>query len=160
MKETNRALSSIPTFPHNAFITRVLDTAVYKGSLSPSQSSKYVFLSLLPFELRLYHSLKTMFPNAWPLKLLYFPLPSWSIKHCFSSCFILWISFHECLFLPMPIHLCCDFFYVEASQKFYLQHLLLPNISPLAISFAPKTSAMPLYETIQMSISQQVPPEL
>lgn len=59
----------------------------------------------------------------------------------------------ECLFLPMPIHLCCDFFYVEVSQSFYLQHLLLPNISPLAISFAPKTSAMPSMETIQMSIS-------
>lgn len=52
--KTNRALSSILLSPHNAFITRVLDTAVYKGDLSTFPiSSKYVFLSLLPFELRL-----------------------------------------------------------------------------------------------------------
>ena len=125
-----------------------------QGDLSPFPTPvRYVFLSFLPFELWLSHSLKTMFPNAWPLNLPVF-------FHCLLGApaivFIVFYSLHllslECLFLPMPIHLCCDFFYVEVSQSFYLQHILLPNISPLAISFAPKTSAMPSMETIQMSI--------
>lgn len=68
---------------------------------------------------------------------------------------LLFIIFHPlalllflCLFVFMLIHLlCCVFFFPYSyrgfSKVFFLQHILLSNISRLIIVFAPVTSAMP-----------------
>lgn len=129
MKKTNRALSSTLLSPHNTFITRVLDTAVYKGDLSTFPTSgKYVFLSLLPFELWLYHSLKIMFPNAWPLKLPVF-------FHCLLGASS--IIFHHVLFFGSPFTWVPLPTYANLSLLWFLLCRSFPKFLP-STSFAPQ----------------------
>ena len=132
--KTNIALASSLLSPHNAFITRVLHTAVYKGDLSPFPASgKYVFLSLLPFELWLFHSLKTMFPNAWPLKLPVF-------FHCLlgASSNI----FHHVLFFGSPFTWVSLLTYADSSllwfllYRNFLKFLLSTHFAPQYFSFS------------------------
>lgn len=129
MKKTNRALSSTLLSPHNTFITRVLDTAVYKGDLSTFPTSgKYVFLSLLPFELWLYHSLKIMFPNAWPLRLPVF-------FHCLLGASS--IIFHHVLFFGSPFTWVPLPTYANLSLLWFLLCRSFPKFLP-STSFAPQ----------------------
>ena len=56
-----------------------------------------------------------------------FPLPSWSTNHCFSSCFILWISFH----------LSVSSSYADSSLLWFLLCRSFPKFLP-STHFAPQ----------------------